>query len=321
MQPVNSPVMLTVIAVCYNHERFVIECLESIRLQTCRDFQLIVVDDKSTDDSQRLISEWMSRYFPAANLILHQTNIGLCRTLNEALRISDGRYVALIATDDRWEPGRLAYQLEFISQLSEAVALVYSDATQIDEDGNTLPLSFIKAHRPGREPPSGRIFSALADGNFIPGMATLIRRDAIAAIGGYDESLTYEDYDMWLRLASRFEIVFAPGSVASYRIVSTSMVRTLFDRPTARHSFSVYSILDKWIGSGLLSPTQKEQWAEKIAASAYSLYVWDDPRATRCLWRAFLLSRKPRLLLLAALRSIGFTRPRAKRVAAMIRPS
>ena len=78
-------------------------------------------------------------------------------------------------------------------------------------------------------------------------MSTLIRRSAIEAVGGYDERLTYEDYDMWLRLAARYEFAWLPGRVARYRIVSTSMVRTIFEKPNANHSHTQSPSCSVWV--------------------------------------------------------------------------
>ena len=308
---------VTVIAVCYNHERFVIECLESIKRQTFTDFELIVVDDKSSDGSVGVISDWLEHNLPGARFFPHQTNIGLCKTLNEALAIANGEYIGLIATDDAWLPDKLERQVARLQVLPESVALVFSDAEQMDEQGVTLPKTFIEAHRPLGGPVGADMFSQLADGNFIPAMATLIRRTALLSVGGYDEALTYEDYDMWLRLADQYQLEYLPGLVARYRIVATSMVRTLFVNPSPRHSYSIFLLHSKWIGSRKLSAIQRKKWAGKIVAAAHALYVAEDPRAPACLRAAARLAPTAKLWLLALTTALGISRSRAKRLAAM----
>lgn len=317
-RPVRLAPAVTVIAVCYNHERFVVECLDSIRRQTFTDFELIVIDDKSSDASVELISSWIEKNFPQANFIAHHTNIGLCKTLNEALALAAGEFIGLIATDDTWLEHKLERQVAKLRELPADVALVFSDAEQMDEQGTTLPESFIQAHRPAGAGDDLHCFEQLAEGNFIPAMATLIRRSALKEIGGYDERLSYEDYDMWLRLADRYTLAFLPDIVARYRIVTTSMVRTLFVRPNPRHSYSIFLIHEKWIDSGRLTPAQRAQWAHKIFTTAYSLYLADDPRAAYCLRRAARLQPRARTLLLALTASLGLSRSRAKRIAAIV---
>lgn len=310
-----TPVAITVIALCYNHERFVADCLASIRSQSFQDFELIVTDDCSSDQSPQLIVDWLAVHYPDAKFIRHTKNTGLCKTLNEALALAQGTFISMIATDDTWEPEKLEKQHAAMVGQPPGVAVLYSNALQMDEAGGLLEKTFIAAHWSDKPIPSGSIFSELADGNFIPAMATLIRSSALQTVGGYDENLTYEDYDMWLRLAARFQIVYLPGEVARYRIVGTSLVRTLFVKPSANHSFSRFLIYEKWISSSMLSSHQRRIWGENLWVSAYSLYVHGDPRAGRCLWRSFFLTYKFRPLLLAIFNSFGASRNRIKRIA------
>ena len=298
------------IALCYNHARFVVECLESIRAQTCQDFQLIVTDDASGDGSPTLITDWLQRHYPDATFISHAANAGLCRTLNEALRLSVGDYISMIAADDVWEPDKVEKQLQCMNALGTEVAVVYSDALQIDECGQVQAQSFIQAHGNVGPPPLGRIFSRLADGNFIPAMSTLIRRSALEHVGGYDERLTYEDFDMWLRLSREFAFQFLPGELARYRVVPTSMVRTLFVEPTPAHSHTLFLIAGKWLDSDALRPDQRPRWIEREWMAAYNLFRHNDARAAACLWTAFQRSFRPRAGILAVAQSVGLTRPR-----------
>lgn len=311
--------LVSIIAVCYNHARFAIECLESIRSQSHTNSELIIVDDCSSDESVSIIRNWISRFSVSCTFIAHTENVGVVRTLNEALSHVNGEYISIIATDDTWEPDKIERQITLMLGSTEQVAVVYSDSAQMDESGVRLPQTFIEAHYKGNTIPSGHIFSALVDGCFLPAMATLIRRQAIEAVGGYDERLTYEDYDMWLRLSARYEFVFCPGIVANYRIVSTSMVRTVFSNPTANHCYGDYLMLEKWWYSDLLSPTQRKLWAKMQWDSAYILYVHGDSRARLCLWKAFFRTRKLRALILSIACTIGISRSSAKNISAKIK--
>lgn len=307
-----SPRLVTVIAMCYNHERFVIECLESIRSQSFQDFELIVTDDCSHDASPTLIENWLAIHRPEAVFIRHDKNSGLCRILNEALMHSRGNFISMIATDDVWETDKIERQLASILGQPEKVAVVYSDATRMDETGHRLDKDFIESYRPNFKPPSGMVFSELVDGNFIPAMATMIRRCAIDMVGGYDEQLTYEDYDMWLRLARFFEFSFCPGKVARYRIVPTSLVHT-FALPTPNNSYTIFKICEKWLSSGLLSQAQRKLWIDKQWGGAYFLYLQNDQRAGSCLWVAALRTWRPKIFLLAITFSLGISRDLAKK--------
>lgn len=304
---------ITVIALCYNHARFLHECLDSIRAQTCQDFELIVTDDASRDQSPELIAAWLAANRPDARYIRHTSNAGICRTLNEALAAARGEFICMIATDDAWHPERLALHLAAMRSHGRDVAVVYSDVDQMDESGAALPEKFIEQHRPGLAPPSGDIFSVLADGNFIPAMAATIRRQAIKDVGGYDERLTYEDYDMWLRLAERYQFAYCDARVARYRIVGSSIVRTLFVQPTANHSHTLFLIRQRWLRSTKLNRDQRRRWADNAMGAAYNLYVLGDPRARAAMWQAVRYAPKPRNLALALAGSLPVPLSQMKR--------
>ena len=303
--------LVTVIALCFNHERFLQECLESISAQTHTGFQLIVTDDCSKDASADLIQEWLTTNRPDAIFIRHAQNMGLCKTLNEALAHATGEFISMIATDDAWESDKIEKQIVAARERGSSVAVVYSDASRMDESGVRIANDFIEAHTPGCTRPSGRVFTELANRNFIPAMATMIRRHALLNVGLYDERLTYEDYDMWLRLAARYDFAYCPAIVARYRIVSTSIVRTVFAQPTARHHYTLYLICRKWLPSGHLNTAQRKSWADRLWGAAYGLYSLGDVRATACLWQAVRYKKNPRALLLAIASSVGITRQRA----------
>ena len=92
--------LVTMLAICYNHSRFVINCLESIRHQTYSNVELIVLDDCSTDNSVALINEWIARHAVDCRFVQHRVNAGVCRTLNEGITLARGKYISMIATDE-----------------------------------------------------------------------------------------------------------------------------------------------------------------------------------------------------------------------------
>jgi glycosyltransferase involved in cell wall biosynthesis len=304
---------VTVIALCYNHERFLLDCLESIRAQTFQDFELIVTDDCSRDRSPQMIADWLAAHYPHARFIRHTANRGICATLNEALAAAQGTHISMIATDDVWQPHKLESQVVLAQTLDADTAVIYSDAEQMNEEGQLLPTRFLEAHGV-TDPPKGSVFGRLANGNFIPAMTTLIRRDALLAVGGYDERLNYEDYDMWLRLADRYAFHFQPQATARYRIVASSMVRTVFARPNPWHLHSDFLIRLKWLGSRRLTPEQRRRWADALWSAGYGLFVQNDPRAGLCLWAAFRHTGRPRAVLLALAWQLGLSRERLLRL-------
>jgi Glycosyl transferase family 2 len=259
----NDP-LVTVIIGCYNHSRFVEECLDSVRQQTYPSLQVIIFDDCSTDNSVSVIDTSLKKHPLDWFFIRHNRNIGLCASLNEALRLARGKYISMVAADDVWLASKTARQVEMIEQMPDDVGVVYSDAFQIDECGKTLPQMFIEAHR-DIEPPDGFLFDVLWQGNFIPAMTTLIRRKCFTKVGNYDEDLCFEDWDMWMRISRRFRFVYDIVPAAKYRIVSTSAVRTM---PEAICR-SIELLRAKYCCRGWLNQQQ-----ERDAALALDTVVW-----------------------------------------------
>lgn len=312
----SSKPKVSVIAISYNHERFVVECLESIRAQTYQDFELILCDDASTDGTVALVDAWVAEYRPDAKLVRHSRNQGICRMLNAALDVATGDYINIIGTDDTWTPDKIERHVARIERESPQVAMVYSDATLMDVSGAPLPGMFIARYRPDFDPPSGDLFDVLAAGNFIPAMAIILRASAVRAVGGFDEALAYEDYDMWLRLALRFEIVYEDAVVASYRIVPGSITDRVLLKPAAPAMASDCRMALKVLPSGRLSDTNRARWIVLLKYGAYGLYEHADKRAARYLWSAARYAKSLRWavfaiaakfgLSLASLRRIGF---------------
>lgn len=295
---------ITVIALCYNHERFLKASLESIRAQTYTDYELIVVDDYSSDNSPAIIVEWIEANCPAARLILHKKNVGICKSLNEALAMAQGEYLSILAADDLWEATKLEKHVAALDSLGPAYAVVYSDALQIDEDGRLLPLKFMLRHRRDGSVPQGDVFLCLADRNFIPSMAATIRREAILAVGGYDERLCYEDWDIWLRLAAKWRFAFIPDTLAQYRVVQTSLARKLIQSSIQR-SLTHTLIGEKCLASGRLTPALTAQWKARMLEDSYELLTLGYPQAAAHLMAAFRLKPGFRIGLVATLATLG----------------
>jgi glycosyltransferase involved in cell wall biosynthesis len=223
--------LVTAIVTCYNHERFVTHCLESIKRQEYPNLQVLLTDDRSKDASAAIIRGWL-----AANpslpvtFIENQQNQGLCKTVNQVLTLARGKYVCPLSTDDLWEPGKIWEQVRLMESLPEQTGVVYSDAFLMDEKGAPLPNRFIGTYRQFARPPEGDIHDTLWDGNFIPAMTTLIRRSAFDQVGVYDETLFYEDWDMWLRISRRYHFAYFPKPSAKYRVMPGSMSKASVDR-------------------------------------------------------------------------------------------
>ena len=301
--------LVSVIALCYNHSRFVAECLESIRNQTYQHLQLIVIDDESKDDSVALIEEWISTHDVTCTFIKHTTNKGICKSLNEGLALARGKYISIIGTDDVWLPDKLEHQVPVMEQLPEEVAVIYSDAYRINEQGNLLAGRYIEYMSqearnlpsgryivPFFSPPEGDIFPHLVENNFIPGMTTLIRRSCYDTIGWYDERLCFEDWDMWFRISQRFKFAYSPIISAKYRIVSTSASRTLDKQPTVPTLTTQFLLREKCLAYSKISSRDKAALLNSMAGKTRVMYELKLPGYLRYAWRLYRLDRSLRLL-------------------------
>jgi len=263
----NYPLVTAVVG-CYNQSRFVEECLESVRHQTYPNLQVIIFDDCSKDDSVAVIDGWLKRHRLDWHLIPHTRNIGICASLNEVLRLARGKYISVVAADDVWLPDKTSRQVEMMEQMPRDVGALYTDAYQIDENGETLPQMFIEAHRNFVVPPEGFLFDVLWEGNFIPAMATLIRRECFKQVGPYDEDLCFEDWDIWMRISRTFRFVYDRIPAAKYRIVSSSAVRAMSEAMC--RSEELFKV--KYFCRGWLSAEQGRDAALALDGVVWRLY-------------------------------------------------
>lgn len=271
---------VSVIAQCYNHERFVRECLDSIQRQSWRDFELIVVDDRSTDASVDVIRAWIAQERADTTLLALPENLGVSGSLNAAIREARGEFVIRVSTDDVWEPTLLQELLARFDELSDACGAVYADASRIDEAGTRLAGDFITAYH-GGVAPEGDVFLALCDTNFVPAATIMMRRAVLAEVGEFDESLAYEDWDMWLRIAERHSFGFVPKTLARYRIVQHSLFRTLFAAggQTTAASATHCEMARRLLAMDRLDAPTRRLWEQRLWENAYRLRAAKDPRA------------------------------------------
>ena len=288
--------LVTVFVACYNHARFVVQALESVRAQDYRRVQLIVADDCSKDDSVAVIRGWLEQHWPDAHFIVHAKNRGICATFNEILDRANGKYISGFAADDVWLPGRLRAHVEFMERQPEQVGVIYGDVHQIDENGARLPLDFNAAHRNLSPLPEGWIFETVIAGNFIPAMSTLVRRRCFEIVGGYDETLAFEDWDMWLRISRQFEFRAWPQPTAQYRVLATSMMRTM----SAELYRSGDRILLKCLEQGWLSGYRRLTTLNLEHRYAMQGYVQRTPGWFGAVWRCFCRHPGPKNFLLLA---------------------
>ena len=207
---------VSVIMAAYNVEPYLAAAMQSVRRQTYRDFELLVIDDGSTDESYEIALR-NAAGDPRVK-VLRKPNGGISSARNYALRVATGDLIAFIDSDDMWDPAFLKSQVDILASRPE-IDIV---------SGNGWFLGGSQSGRPARPVPDRRplpdLLSIIKDENAVFIM-TVFRRHVYDTIGGFDESLkTNEDYDFWLRAAAaNFRFARNDRPLAHYRQRSDSL--------------------------------------------------------------------------------------------------
>jgi len=203
---------VTAIIAAYNAQRYVEQAVRSVLEQTVEDLEVLVVDDGSTDETPEIIR----RFDDPRVRIFRQPNAGQTVAKNRGIYESTGRYVGFCDADDRWHPQKLEKQLPVFDRSAE-IAVVYSSERSIDEVGNSIPDRVDAVRR-------GRVLDDLFIENFVPFGTAIVRRSCLLEVGGFDESLRMGiDWDLWLRIAAKYEFDYVPDDLSIYRKWSGQM--------------------------------------------------------------------------------------------------
>lgn len=269
--------MVTVLLTTYNHAPYVEHALESVAAQDFRDFELIVTDDASTDESAAVARAWLDRTGVPAFFDARTSNGGICAVRNGGLARARGTYVACLSGDDWYEPDRLSRQVAFFQEQADDVAAVCSDVHVVDACGDLIADSYLAETLARQGYPDEWTFDDLQEWPFIPAPGVMLRRAAIEAVGGYDEDLIFEDWDMWLRLADRFRVVRHDAVVANRRELPTSLYFSGYATP--RFQRSVARLHAKWLDRDAVSARRAAYWIRRAAL----VIAQEDQREARAL--------------------------------------
>ena len=249
-----NPPPVTVLLPVFNGARFLAESLASVARQTFTDFELLVIDDGSTDDTPRVLAEFRD---PRLRVLRNDRNLGLVASLNLGLASARGDWIARQDADDLSAPGRLAAQMAF-ARGNPAVPLVGSDAWLIDAAGRPK----------GRWRTGGHADLISWDLCFrtpFPHGSALLRRSVILnRLGGYRDQPACEDLDLWGRVAAEFPVVTLREPLIKYRLHDASVMAGA--DPSVRRRAAVRALLERHmetIAPGFdASPVIASAWTE-----------------------------------------------------------
>jgi teichuronic acid biosynthesis glycosyltransferase TuaG len=205
--------VFSVVVPCYNAAPFIASALASIKAQTFRDFEVVVVNDGSTDESLRIIDGFPAD-FPLR--VFSQENAGLGGARNRAIRESRGQYVTFLDADDEWDGNRLERVHAAIER--QGADLICHDERFV-RDGRVVRRMTYGPYR--------TYLDLLFNGNCLSPSAVSVRRDLLVRVGGFSEDRAIhgvEDYDLWMRLAREgATFYYLHELLGSYRLHDESM--------------------------------------------------------------------------------------------------
>jgi glycosyltransferase involved in cell wall biosynthesis len=238
--------LVSVICLCYNQGRFVQEALWSVVNQTYSNVELIIVDDGSTDDSVSRINEFLVE-FPAVTFLPMNTNFGMCAAFNRGLKQAGGEFVIDLAGDDVLLPDRIKKQVEAFSRLDPSWGVVFTDAGIIDEHSRPAGNFYRRGPdgAPDKPVPSGDVYTRILRSYFICTPTMMSRRAVYDDLGGYDESLCYEDFDFWVRSSRTYKYFFLDKVLTLKRRCAGSDSTKWYRRRQNPHLASTLAVCEK----------------------------------------------------------------------------
>ena len=198
-------VKVSVVMPVYNREAFVAEAIASVLAQTFTAFELIIVDDGSTDATPAIIA----RVDDPRVRVLRQSHAGISTAMNTGVHAARGEYLARLDSDDLWRPEMLATQVALLDQRPE-IGAGYARVQRMEADGRLTPIIW------GIAPPDpDDHLCSMLQGDFTCNVTVVVRRACLERVGGYDPSLQpSEDWDLWLRVAQHYRFAFTDRVLA-----------------------------------------------------------------------------------------------------------
>lgn len=226
----NAP-LVSIITPTYNHETYIADCIQSVLRQTYTNWELIIVDDGSTDGTLRV-----AQSFAAGDRRIHvytQQNVGIFRlseTYNFAVSVSTGSYLAVLEGDDVWTETKLELQVNAMEKQPEAVLCwgrAYSSTQDLSSDYQLYPLED-KSRAVYTNTPLHEASRHLILGCFIPALTVMVRRTALEKTGGFLQShgLPLVDLPTWQQLSLQGPFIYLPELLGRWRIYPHQVTKT-----------------------------------------------------------------------------------------------
>lgn len=207
---------ISVVIPTYNRAELLKNSINSVLSQTYRDFEILVIDDCSSDHTPGVLEVIRDERL---RVIRNGSNKGIAAVRNIGVTSARGEYIAFLDDDDEWLPGKLEKQLDVLEGGSANLGCVYTGVLVINSDGDQVLQTSIPRYR-------NNILKELLFQNFITTSTVVVKKACFEKVGLFDEDIPYgEDYDMWIRIAKEFEFDFVKEPLTKYRVHQTAITK------------------------------------------------------------------------------------------------
>ncbi len=210
------PIPKVTVQICtYNRENFIKQAIDSVLSQSFTDFEIIITDDCSTDNTEKVVNSYTDKRI---KYIKNETNLGIAKNRNKSLKMSNGEYIAVLDSDDYWiDKDKLKKQVEFLDLYKDYVLIgTYMNIV----DKNNVLIKKTKYINKYFFNYNFILKKLLLIKNFFCHSSVMYRKKEVYNIGSYDENLpiSWEDYDLWLKLGLKYKIANLNRVSVNYRI-------------------------------------------------------------------------------------------------------
>ena len=223
----NQP-LVSVAIISYNQGKFIQQMLDSLQAQTYKNWELIVADDASQDNSVEIYRNWLHTNNITAREVYHLKNTGLPTVLNELTEMCNGEYIKFMAADDYLHPCYLEKAIAKLEEKGHEYGMVFTDTFCVDKDSKLLPDIADYDKLGGIAPVQFR--RELLKGNRIAALTVLLRTQVIRETGLYESKFIVEDYHRWLLINEKYYISYVPEKLAYYRLHPGNISKLKADR-------------------------------------------------------------------------------------------
>ena len=219
-----STPLVTIILTAFNQSPFIEETLESLKNQEYPNLEVFIIDNGSSDNTKKLITDWLERSRPAFQFstFFRKETMPYCESFNQVFLKSKGKYFIDLSGDDVILPGHISASVTKLQE-SLGAACCFSDVLLVNQNGKSK--TFYKRSSDGhlnQKIKIGDVYSTIVGKNAVSSVSLVFDSSIFTKVGGYDESLSYEDFDIMVRLARDYQFVFSNHIGIKKRIHSKS---------------------------------------------------------------------------------------------------